>query len=131
MQREVISLTITTLYPEVLENFKQDLAKLLDQHNATGKIIAVPFKPVTAGHASISTHFTLREKQVFAQLRKARSSKEIARIFGISDGTVKIHATSLYRKLGITNRREVFLVSDETLKQLEFDTEDELAAPAG
>lgn len=53
-----------------------------------------------------------RERAVFDQLRSTKTSTEIAAYLGVSMNTIKTHQRSIYRKLGVTSRREaVQLVS--------------------
>ena len=49
---------------------------------------------------------TGRQKDVLAQLLKGQSSKQIARILGIAEGTVKIHLAAIYRAAGVRTRAE-------------------------
>ncbi|MEU1971790.1 LuxR C-terminal-related transcriptional regulator [Microbacterium sp. NPDC019599] len=47
-----------------------------------------------------------RERDVFEQLRTTLTTVEIAERLGVSVNTVKTHQRSIYRKLGVTSRRE-------------------------
>lgn len=47
-----------------------------------------------------------RERDVFEQLRTTLTTIEIADRLGVSVNTVKTHQRSIYRKLGVTSRRE-------------------------
>lgn len=47
-----------------------------------------------------------REATVFAQLRTTRTIQEIADALGVSINTVKTHQRAVYRKLGVSSRRE-------------------------
>jgi LuxR family maltose regulon positive regulatory protein len=47
-----------------------------------------------------------RERDVFEQLRTTLTTLEIAERLGVSVNTVKTHQRSIYRKLGVTSRRE-------------------------
>ena len=49
---------------------------------------------------------TARESEVLALLGRGLSNKLIARELHISEHTVKFHVSSLYTKLGVTNRAE-------------------------
>jgi DNA-binding NarL/FixJ family response regulator len=49
---------------------------------------------------------TARQQLVFSELTKGKSSKEIARVLGIAEGTVKIHLAAIYRSLGVRTRAE-------------------------
>lgn len=47
-----------------------------------------------------------RERDVFQQLQTARTLHEIARELSVSINTVKTHQRAIYRKLGVSSRRE-------------------------
>jgi two-component system nitrate/nitrite response regulator NarL len=48
-----------------------------------------------------------REKQILLCLIDGRSNKEIGRVLGISEATVKVHLKALLRKLNVHNRTQV------------------------
>lgn len=52
------------------------------------------------------TDLTEREQEILANLAQGRSNKEIARLLGISDATVKVHIKHLLRKLNLKSRLE-------------------------
>jgi DNA-binding NarL/FixJ family response regulator len=52
---------------------------------------------------------TGRERQVLALLARARSNREIAREFGVSEKTVKTHVSSVLAKLGVSDRTQAAL----------------------
>ena len=56
-------------------------------------------KTVNGEHA-----LTAREREVVALVAQGLANKEVARILECSDGTVKAHLHTIYRKLAITNR---------------------------
>lgn len=47
-----------------------------------------------------------REREVFSQLRGTTTMQEIADAMGVSINTVKTHQRAIYRKLGVSSRRE-------------------------
>lgn len=47
---------------------------------------------------------TARQREVAAELARGHSNKIIAATLGMSEGTVKIHLTAVYRTLGVSNR---------------------------
>lgn len=53
--------------------------------------------------------FTQRQRDVIGELKKGRSSKEIARALNIAEGTVKIHLAAIYRQLGVRTRAEAIV----------------------
>jgi two-component system NarL family response regulator len=50
--------------------------------------------------------FTPREMSVLRLLASGKANREIATALSISEGTVKIHVTHLFEKLGVTSRTE-------------------------
>ncbi|MCT1479216.1 LuxR C-terminal-related transcriptional regulator [Microbacterium sp. p3-SID336] len=52
-----------------------------------------------------------REREVFQQLQTARTLPEIARELAVSINTVKTHQRAIYRKLGVSSRREAIRVT--------------------
>jgi DNA-binding CsgD family transcriptional regulator len=57
-----------------------------------------------------SPRITPRETQVVAQVLEGHSSDSIARILGISVGTVRIHRRNVYAKLNISSQQELFSI---------------------
>lgn len=52
---------------------------------------------------------TPRELQIVAAIAEARTNKDIAERFSISEDTVKRHLTNIFGKLGTSNRMELAL----------------------
>lgn len=55
-----------------------------------------------------------RELEVLRLLAVGRSNKEIARDLNLREPTVKLHVTSLYRKLGSRNRAQAAVIAKES-----------------
>ncbi|MBS0025256.1 LuxR family transcriptional regulator [Microbacterium paraoxydans] len=55
---------------------------------------------------SLADRLSEREREVFQQLQTARTLPEIARELSVSINTVKTHQRAIYRKLGVSSRRE-------------------------
>lgn len=47
---------------------------------------------------------TPRQRDVLCLLGEGKSNKEIARVLGLSEGTVKLHVTAILKALNVTNR---------------------------
>lgn len=62
-------------------------------------------RPARAAVSGVE-HLTDRQKQVLDQLLLGQSSKEIARVLDVAEGTVKIHLAAIYRALGVKSRAE-------------------------
>jgi two-component system, NarL family, response regulator len=62
---------------------------------------------VRAGRVELSD----REREVLEAMVRGRSNKEIASALGISENTVKVHATRVFEKLGVADRLEAVTVA--------------------
>lgn len=52
---------------------------------------------------------TKRQIEILSHVGKGASNREIADLFGISEGTVKLHLSSIFKRLGVHNRTEAAL----------------------
>ncbi|HKI59236.1 MAG TPA: response regulator transcription factor [Trueperaceae bacterium] len=50
---------------------------------------------------------TPKQNEVLQYLAKGMSNRAIGQVLGISEGTVKMHVTQVYSKLGVENRAEL------------------------
>lgn len=56
---------------------------------------------------------TPREREILCHLAEGQSNKAIARVLGISDGTVKLHVKAILRKLAVHSRVEAAVIAVE------------------
>ena len=68
----------------------------------TGTIQYAPSAP--ALHEHRTDRLSARQAEVLRLIVAGNSNKEIARRLGLSEHTVKIHASALYRAIGVRNR---------------------------
>ena len=54
-----------------------------------------------------------REREILCHLAEGRSNKGIARVLGITDGTVKLHVKAILRKLAVHSRVEAAVIAVE------------------
>jgi DNA-binding NarL/FixJ family response regulator len=59
----------------------------------------------------IFTQLSEREKEVLKLIAKGRLNKEIGATLGVTEGTVKVHVTSILSKLEVTARTETLVVA--------------------
>jgi len=70
-----------------------------------------------SGWQSLSAHLPARERELIPLVLDNKSNKQIAIDLGISEGTVKIHLNSVFRKLGVFSRPElVQLARDQIVR---------------
>ena len=53
------------------------------------------------------SELTARQRQIVAVLAQGMSNKEIARMLGISDGTVKVLLHQIFERLEVTSRAKL------------------------
>lgn len=54
-------------------------------------------------------YFTPRQKEVIAEMCKGKTNKEIARVLGMAEATVKLHLTEIFIKIGVSNRSKAII----------------------
>ena len=69
--------------------------------------VAIPTRRSATGNDIKALGITPRQLEVLALLVEGQTNKEIASRFSLSEGTVKIHVSSVLEKLGVHRRREV------------------------
>jgi DNA-binding NarL/FixJ family response regulator len=128
----LVMLTDETDEDWILESLPRDAAAILPRDATPGEIVAsieavaaglyvlssVIFGRLLAGrkpprHAASDVPFealTSREIEVLTMLAEGLGNKEIARQLDISDNTVKFHLSSIFGKLGATNRTEAVML---------------------
>jgi DNA-binding NarL/FixJ family response regulator len=77
--------------------------------NGSGKDKPIGSMPTVAGLA----RFTKRQLDVLQLLGQGRSTKEIARVLELSEGTVKVHLAAIYRGLNARNRTEAVALASK------------------
>ncbi len=77
----------------------------LPSHNGVG--IAMP--PSGKGVSPAEAGLTERQADVLGLMVKGRSNREIAELLGLSEGTVKIHITAIFKALGVSSRTQALV----------------------
>jgi DNA-binding NarL/FixJ family response regulator len=66
-------------------------------------------RALPAHGASPDLPLSARQREVLQCLLRGMSAKQIARVLGISDGTVKSHTVAVFRALNVSSRAQVVL----------------------
>lgn len=59
--------------------------------------------------AAKARQLTRRQIEILSHVGKGASNRDIADLFGISEGTVKLHLSAIFKRLGVQNRTEAAL----------------------
>jgi len=62
----------------------------------------------------INDCLTKRQREVLELLAKGKQNKEIANFFGISENTVKLHVSAVFRALGVSNRTQAVIAAQQS-----------------
>jgi DNA-binding NarL/FixJ family response regulator len=84
------------------------MPKDIDRDTAEAVCDAVTIEKQSKSGKS-STTLTPQQTEVLLRISAAKPNKQIAYELGISETTVKAHATNIYRRLGVRNRAEALL----------------------
>lgn len=68
-------------------------------------------EPSRSGDAGKIQSLSAREREIAERVAQGARNREIAKEFGITEGTVKVHLHRIYRKLGIASRGELMLLT--------------------
>jgi DNA-binding NarL/FixJ family response regulator len=79
---------------------------LLLSPEAAGTLLRPGQDRAAAGGLAVLTG---REREVLEQIRQGRSNREIARVLGVAEKTVKTHVSSVLAKLGVQDRTQAAL----------------------
>jgi DNA-binding NarL/FixJ family response regulator len=78
-----------------------------------------------------SAELTDREHQVLALVGRGLANKQIARVLGIREATVKAHLTSVFQRIGVRDRTSAALWAQENLPRPEPLPDQPMPVPAG
>ncbi len=78
------------------------------------RVCAACKRPRIRAARPIPRTLTLRQKQLAGLVVKGKLNKEIAFDLHLSEGTIKTYLSAIFKKLGVTNRTELAVL---TLKQ--------------
>lgn len=70
--------------------------------------VDVPVEPAVTPRAR-DLGLSPRQAEVLSLMAKGRSNRDIAQLLGLTEGTVKIHATAIFRALGVSSRTQALV----------------------
>ncbi|WP_439537626.1 two-component system response regulator NarL [Methyloversatilis sp.] len=88
---------------ELCQRIKQSVAGTMVLDGSVAGLLA---HALNAPPAATHSDLTEREREILGLLSDGRSNKEIARVLGISDATVKVHIKHVLSKLNMKSRLE-------------------------
>jgi two-component system, NarL family, nitrate/nitrite response regulator NarL len=94
---------INERFPDDLRNRLREIAVDL-----VGRTSATPNSPAAIpAPAGWKRPLTFRQKQIVTMLQVGSSNREIARVLGVSEGTIKVHLHRIFQRVGVANRTQL------------------------
>lgn len=72
----------------------------------TRRLLSRIRKAIQTEHSAAFRELSEREMQILALMARGKSNSEIARILGLQEKTVRNHVSTIFSKIGVTNRVE-------------------------
>jgi DNA-binding NarL/FixJ family response regulator len=73
---------------------------------------SVPTKPAQLKNKPKDLGLSPRQNDVLQLLAKGKTNAEIAQLLGLTEGTVKIHVTAVFKALGVKNRTQAMVAAN-------------------
>lgn len=89
------------------------IANALKRKDLTSEPIDLKEQTETISACTYIKKLTSREREVFFLLHRGSSNKEVSEQLFVSEITVRNHATSIYKKLGVKSRAELISLKVE------------------
>ena len=101
MRSGVLGLVPVTATPRTLQ---AALSLVADGQGYAPPTLLVPIQISAVSEAELDTPFSAREAEVAPLIAAGFTNKEIARQLGLQEVTIKVYASGVFRKLGVSNR---------------------------
>ena len=98
------------------QSFRSDSFVNHKEMNSVAKTDNVLSKTRHANNVACNFKLTNRQKEVLDYVTKGYANKLIAYELGVSEGTVKLHVSSILRALKVTNRTEAAMRADQFMQ---------------
>jgi DNA-binding NarL/FixJ family response regulator len=76
----------------------------------SGTFAATRHKPVAAHTKPSDFGLSKRQAEVLGLMARGKSNRDIGALLGLTEGTVKIHLTSIFKVLGVSSRTQAMVV---------------------
>lgn len=94
-------------FPEDLRDKLREIATdLISQASNAANGLKTLQRPLSA-RTNPKRPLTLRQNQIVKMLKIGSSNREIARVLGLAEGTVKVHLHRIFQRVGVANRTQL------------------------
>jgi two-component system nitrate/nitrite response regulator NarL len=92
--------------PEDLRDKLREIATDLTSQARAANGVGTIQRPISA-RTNPKRPLTFRQNQIVTMLKIGSSNREIARVLGLSEGTVKVHLHRIFQRIGVANRTQL------------------------
>jgi DNA-binding NarL/FixJ family response regulator len=104
--------TLAYLIQAVVRTYvSQGIPQAQDTAGLEYQPIVVPGEGLQRDPLRSAADLTLRQQEVLQLLAKGNSNRDIAQALGMSENTVKVHLSAVFRSLGVSSRTEAALAA--------------------
>ncbi|HEY5762395.1 MAG TPA: response regulator transcription factor [Rhodocyclaceae bacterium] len=95
---------------DMLRALRKVLAgEVVEPFSAPTVLLADPPVPPAVTARAKDLGLSPRQAEVLSLMAKGRSNRDIAQLLGLTEGTVKIHVTAIFRALGVASRTQALV----------------------
>jgi two-component system, NarL family, nitrate/nitrite response regulator NarL len=94
-------------FPEDLRDKLREIATELVSRSSPTMNRSPTIHASIAPRSDAKRHLTFRQNQIVTMLKIGSSNREIARVLGVSEGTIKVHLHRIYQRIGVSNRTQL------------------------
>jgi two-component system, NarL family, nitrate/nitrite response regulator NarL len=98
---------VNARFPDELRNRLREIAVELRSKSTIPAAAMALLDKTPLSVSGLSQGLTLRQKQIVGMLKTGSPNREIARVLGLAEGTVKVHLHRIYQQVGVSNRTEL------------------------
>jgi len=117
-EKDGAAVFVNERFPEDLRDRLREIAtELVSRPSPSPNRSATIHRPISP-RTGAKRHLTFRQNQIVTMLKIGSSNREIARVLGVSEGTIKVHLHRIYQRIGVSNRTQLATQSFTTEKAL-------------
>ncbi len=109
--KDVAAVFVNERFPEDLRDRLREIAADLINKTSTAANSQAAIRGPTSARIGSNRPLTFRQNQIVTMLKIGSSNREIARVLGVAEGTIKVHLHRIFQRIGVANRTQLAALS--------------------
>jgi DNA-binding NarL/FixJ family response regulator len=105
--KDAAAVFVNERFPEDLRDRLREIATELVSTPSPATNRSATIRAPIAPRIGAKRHLTFRQNQIVTMLKIGSSNREIARVLGVSEGTIKVHLHRIFQRFGVVNRTQL------------------------